>query len=288
MFLRDFHALGRRSPRRVNATVPSPRIDGIESEFRDASPIPPDNIHEVKGVGVRGARGTRSPSDRADMSTAQAVIPRVAVVPRVNDRASGEIRPAHRPGRAEASGRRTAPRRASRPGFLPHVEGTSKSRPLLRLSQRHRGPWSADVRCHGSRLGTRPSWSDFARRPSPPRSPSALAGPLTSWPTRPRSGASSRRSRHRKSIALSTRRSCHRIAAVIGSTPQGGRPAAVPGESRSGVRWLSRSTAVVRGGEHAHDLYGWDDGDSAGANRRDVADLDRLSEAGSVEGDWRY
>ena len=37
---------------------------------------------------------------------------------------------------------------------------------------------------------------------------------------------------------------------------QGERPAAVPGEGRSGVRLLSRSTAVVRGGEHAHGLHG--------------------------------
>ena len=62
-------------------------------------------------------------------------------------------------------------------------------------------------------------------------------GPLTSWPTRPRSGASLRRSRRRRSIAISTRRNCNRIAVVIGSTPRR--------KTRGNSRRKSKRCAIV-------------------------------------------
>ena len=145
--------------------------DGLEPEFRDASPIPPDNIQGVRGCVYAGSEDLCPRPISPTCQRSQAVIPRV------NDQTSGEIRPANRPGRAEASGRRTAPARASGPGSLPTRRGDLEVPPSFRDCRNNtRGHCQPTSGATVLVFGTRPSRSDFARCPSPPRSPSTLDG----------------------------------------------------------------------------------------------------------------
>lgn len=144
--------LGSRTARcQCSAAGPSTsrdrETDGLEPEFRDASPIPPDNIQGVRGCVYAGSEDLCPRPISPTCQRSQAVIPRV------NDQTSGEIRPANRPGRAEASGRRTAPRAGIGPGIPPYTSRGPRSTAVFsRLSQQYQGPLSADVGCHCSRL----------------------------------------------------------------------------------------------------------------------------------------